>query len=545
MKRLAWARVGVASALAWLVLVATATQDHVPLSAHINAGGPLGMVAETGGSVTLTIPLSPIADHLVLVPPAIVAAATGFSATVTAEDHSSQAATDYHDTVHFSSSDPLAVLPADYTFVPGPAGDQGHRQFGFTLKGGGSQTITATDRSMPSIGGTATVVVTPIPTSLAVIVSTPVQYSDRALIGAKIAPSSMLGLTPTGTVTFRLDGSPLSTVPLSSAGDAYSMPAITSAPGGHVVTASFSSSSPNFLGSGGSATLAVTPEDARVSYIGPTFVNTPCAGCTTATVMLSTVVKDISAVPGDPAFDSSAGDVRHATVTFINRTNAAVLCSAPVVLIDSANSQVGTAECNWTVNIGTSLSQTAQVGTVVGGYYVRNDTEDDQLVTISQPVPTSFIVGGGYLRLANPGGSCQAAIGSKANFGFIAHYGSTATLGEAVLILHSSVSCTTGKTGPRVYLVRGSHVTSLGVNQNRAILYIRVSIVDVTKPATPITLDSSGTLKLDMVDNGNPGTLDLLGVTVSKSSGALWFASDWNGSATVKDNLAEGNLVVR
>ncbi|HKV31008.1 MAG TPA: hypothetical protein VJT14_08335, partial [Candidatus Dormibacteraeota bacterium] len=78
-----------------------------------------------------------------------------------------------------------------------------------------------------------------------------------------------------------------------------------------------------------------------------------------------------------------------------------------------------------------------------------------------------------------------------------------------------------------------------------AILYIRVSIVDVTKPATPITLDSSGTLKLDMVDNGNPGTLDLLGVTVSKSSGALWFASDWNGSATVKDNLAEGNLVVR
>jgi uncharacterized repeat protein (TIGR01451 family) len=60
----------------------------------------------------------------------------------------------YTGTVHFTSSDPLAVLPADYTFV---AGDAGAHTFSFTLNTLGDQTITATDVHSSGFIGSTTV----------------------------------------------------------------------------------------------------------------------------------------------------------------------------------------------------------------------------------------------------------------------------------------------------------------------------------------------------------------------------------------------------
>lgn len=56
----------------------------------------------------------------------------------------------YTDTVHFSSSDPAAVLPPDYTFT---LPDQGSHTFVATLNTQGTQTITATDTQLPSYNG--------------------------------------------------------------------------------------------------------------------------------------------------------------------------------------------------------------------------------------------------------------------------------------------------------------------------------------------------------------------------------------------------------
>jgi hypothetical protein len=60
--------------------------------------------------------------------------------------------TDYTGTVHFTSSDPQAVLPADYTFTPA---DRGTHVFGAALRTAGTQTITATDRNFNLITGTS------------------------------------------------------------------------------------------------------------------------------------------------------------------------------------------------------------------------------------------------------------------------------------------------------------------------------------------------------------------------------------------------------
>ena len=61
--------------------------------------------------------------------------------TVSALGTANQTLTGFTGTVHFASSDPLAALPADYTFTPA---DQGAKAFTITFSTGGTQTISAT-----------------------------------------------------------------------------------------------------------------------------------------------------------------------------------------------------------------------------------------------------------------------------------------------------------------------------------------------------------------------------------------------------------------
>jgi ELWxxDGT repeat protein len=67
--------------------------------------------------------------------------------TVTAEDQYGNVVTNFSDTLHFTSSDPQAVLPPDSTLTDGTG------QFNATLESARSQSITATDKQKPSITG--------------------------------------------------------------------------------------------------------------------------------------------------------------------------------------------------------------------------------------------------------------------------------------------------------------------------------------------------------------------------------------------------------
>jgi prepilin-type N-terminal cleavage/methylation domain-containing protein len=86
-------------------------------------------------------------------------AGAAFTVTVTALKNGATDTT-YNGTVHFTSTDPQAVLPADYTFV---AGDNGVRNFAnaVTLKNAPSQAVTATDTTKAWMAGSATVTVNP------------------------------------------------------------------------------------------------------------------------------------------------------------------------------------------------------------------------------------------------------------------------------------------------------------------------------------------------------------------------------------------------
>jgi hypothetical protein len=128
-------------------------------SATFNTAGTQSITGQGGG---LTASQSGItvqaavqtATHYGVSAPTGSTAGSSFSVTVSALDASNQVVSGYAGTVHFTSSDGLAGLPADYTFTQA---DAGAHTFTVTLKTAGSQTVTATDKASATLSGNATV----------------------------------------------------------------------------------------------------------------------------------------------------------------------------------------------------------------------------------------------------------------------------------------------------------------------------------------------------------------------------------------------------
>ncbi len=99
--------------------------------------------------------------------PNAITAGTAASLTVTAWDAFGNIASGYTGTVHFTSSDAHAILPANYTFT---TADNGAHGFSVTFETAGTQSITATDATTASVTGTlGPITVNPAPTSGAVL----------------------------------------------------------------------------------------------------------------------------------------------------------------------------------------------------------------------------------------------------------------------------------------------------------------------------------------------------------------------------------------
>ncbi|HTU93632.1 MAG TPA: hypothetical protein VMF69_26360, partial [Gemmataceae bacterium] len=107
-------------------------------------------------------------------------AGASFTITVTAEDAAGHVFTGYSGTVHFSSTDSKAVLPADTTLIDGTG------TFTVTLKTAGTQTITATDTLDASLTGISNpIAVNPAAATKVVFVQQPSNTS----VGESIAPA--------------------------------------------------------------------------------------------------------------------------------------------------------------------------------------------------------------------------------------------------------------------------------------------------------------------------------------------------------------------
>jgi hypothetical protein len=148
-------------------------------------------------------------------PSTIVAGLQG-SFTITARDTQGNTFTAYRGTVHFTSSDPRAVLPADYTFT---AADAGVHSFTFTLNTPGSQSITTTDTAtqihftQPGIQVVAAPAITTLSRSAALLIvggmltvsgtfTDPVAQMHQAVIRWGDGTADTTLSLPAGTLTF-------------------------------------------------------------------------------------------------------------------------------------------------------------------------------------------------------------------------------------------------------------------------------------------------------------------------------------------------------
>ena len=320
------------------------------------------------------------------------------------------------------------------------------------------------------------------------------------------------------------------------------------APGTYVVTVKVQD------GSGASGTtvfnIVVTKEDARVYYTGMTFVNTASATSGLATTTLSATIRDITAETSDAAYDPNAGDIRNATVTFINRDAADVplagCVNVPVQLVNLSDPKTGTVTCNWSANIGNLDSDSFTIGIVVNNYYDRNASTDNAVVTVSKPLGTNFITGGGYLVLtSSSAGQYAGGVGLRTNFGFNVKYTNSGSN------LKGKVNIVVRALDGKVYQIKTNAIETLAANNSNplsrtAVFTSKASITDITDPLAPVSLGGGHSFQMKLTDKGEPGSTDTIGITLyANGTGALLFSSNWSGTQTVEQTLGGGNLQVR
>jgi ELWxxDGT repeat protein len=119
--------------------------------------------AQTGtitGQVALRVQPAAAAQFSVTVSNPTPTAGNAVTVTVTALDPYGNTATGYRGTVHFTSTDAQATLPADYTFL---ASDNGRHVFSqlATFRTAGAQAVSATDTANGGITGSAGATVRP------------------------------------------------------------------------------------------------------------------------------------------------------------------------------------------------------------------------------------------------------------------------------------------------------------------------------------------------------------------------------------------------
>lgn len=205
-----------------------------------------------------------------------------FSLTVTARTATNATATGYTHTVTFTSSDPLATLPVDYTFTPA---DRGIHTFNTViLVTSGNQTITATDTaSTTTTGNIAISVVLTSTTTTLTSDHTPAIYNQPITFTATVRAAS--APSPGDAVNFLDTDTPIGAGILDANGQATFRTTALGV-GNHAITARYSgntafapSTSPSFI----QRVDAAAATNLVVSGFSPT-ITAGVAGSVTITV---------------------------------------------------------------------------------------------------------------------------------------------------------------------------------------------------------------------------------------------------------------------
>ncbi|HEV8062993.1 MAG TPA: hypothetical protein VGP68_24140, partial [Gemmataceae bacterium] len=218
-------------------------------SPHETAGVGYDLVTGRGSPIVTqlvptligTLPPTQV-THFVISAQSSATAGNQFSITVTAANSQGSAVAGYTGTISFSSSDPNAVLPANYPFT---ATDAGVHTFNITLETAGSQSISVADTSDSFDSGSASVTVSPASPSKLVFSQEP----SNVVEGVDIFPAVVIQVDDTYNNLITTDNTDQVTVAIGTnpSGGALSGTTMVTVSGG---MATFSTLSINLPGSG-------------------------------------------------------------------------------------------------------------------------------------------------------------------------------------------------------------------------------------------------------------------------------------------------------
>jgi hypothetical protein len=407
--------------------------------------------------------------------------------------------------------------------------------------------LTVTDVSGNTSTCLATVKINKRPTTLVYTGDGSEQYSDQQVLTAIL--KDFTGVVLSGkTISF--------VIGTQSASNATDVNGIATAnlilrqdPAPTYTVKSNFAGDPVFMQSSDEDAFDITQEDADVTYTGNTYFTLPSTTATSMNVPVTDIVKDISALTGDPKYDVFAGDISKANITFSIGTASPL--TVPVVLLNTTDKSTGTANASYNVSLSnTELSsggKSITVNSKAGAFY-KNSTDAilPQVVTVATP-GTGFVSGGGYILSPSPSGFLAPAVGDRTNFGFTMQYTKSGSnlKGQCNIIMRSK-----GK----VYQIKSTAVNTLSIDATglKGYFNTKANITDITDPLnTKSVYDPNGvalpggldlTVWINDVSQGGQG--DQVAIQLFNGS-QLVYSSNWVSNKTTLQNLNGGNISVR
>ena len=324
--------------------------------------------------------------------------------------------------------------------------------------------------SIPCGGGaiaTTTVMDTPTPT----------QYSDVVTLSSTTTANG--APVTTGSVEFFVNGVAVGTDAVDSNGVATLNTQVLLAAGSYTVEAKYTPAGPGLLDSTDTDSLTVTKEDATVtaSAGNPESVKVNIAGGTAGPVTVCAQIGD--------AQDGSLGDISKAVpVTFV----LSPVAPGSTLQASDATLSGGTA-C---VTFNSVPVNVYDITITVGGNYYTGSGAT--VLAIYDP-SLGFTTGGG--RVINP------ATGNIVHFGFNFKYDKKTFKGQMLVMEH---------TPDGVVKLKSNSLSSLSIVGSQAIILGKASI-----------MNGSGNLsfRLNVTDNGEPGTSDKFGLKLTMPNGSV------------------------
>jgi hypothetical protein len=310
-------------------------------------------------------------------------------------------------------------------------------------------------------------------------------------------------------------------------------------------------------------TLKVSPQkanaqnDGALYYTGPVNAWTPTATSNSATVTLAAFLKN----SGDAG--AMCGDIATARVSFEIKNSLGLWAAIPgaqnlpVYYVDPSNpAKGGTAAAVAQLNISNNTAtQIFDLRVVVSGNYVADPAYGCSQVTISKLVPGGSISGGVVLcgntsiGLLRPSAYIPSLLGFGVEF-VVKQSKVQNPKGKVTLCIPSFYDLQGSSTAPQLnwYKITCNAIATLAITNPTATFTSKANVSKYNPSTGELTaIEGNCTVVLDLKDIATTGcsnVQDLVGITVYRNAGGLWYSNNWVTSKTGPWNICGGDLTV-